>query len=395
MATKMSDKLSIREGLIKVVSAERFQLNKPRSGGNMHVVVMEKTGDTLRHYCTLRSDKDALSIGERVWGNFVCYVVDLNSRELRIEEECPTQDRITNVRVVADIIYRAVDGERVAIGVEDALRSLREDSVTLLRREVVRVPLNRVTEEHLETHLHQASTRFQSRLGIAIERVRVRVDWPEEVLARRRAALEQKLAQRAEAAKRRGEWELEEQVRHREKRLEMEDIEHIDQLVQRLGLQGMPADLRLRLHALPREEALNQIIAAIEEQRKYVRGALDRRMQEEYALLRKLIDDGVLEDMDLVDFGRSLLDRYQHSLAFEEAFGASSGFLFGDIQRPQLDSETTGREEEPSGGTDETPRAEVKREDRAEQSPDSAGESSTKGTEVKPDATGDNSDSYD
>ena len=288
MTTKMSDKLSVREGLIQVVSAERFQ-SKPRSGGNTHVVVMEKTGGTLRHYCTLRSDTDTLSIGEQLWGNFVCYVIDLGSREMRIEEECPTSDRITSVQAAVDVLYRAVDGERVALGVEDALRSLREDLVTLLRREIVRLPLKQVTEEYLETRLNQASARFQSRLGIAIERTRVRVDWPEEVLARRRAAQERERALREEEAKRQREWKIEERARQREKRLELDDMEHIDTVIRRLGLEGLPPDVRLRLHALPRQEALNEIIAAIEEQRKFVRGVWDRRMQEEYDLLKKLI----------------------------------------------------------------------------------------------------------
>jgi hypothetical protein len=353
MATKMSEKLSVREGLIQVVSAERFQ-SKPRSGGNTHVVVMEKTGHTLRHYCTLRSDKDTLSIGEQLWGNYVCYVVDLGSREMRIEEEFPTSDRITDIRTTVDVLYSAIDGERVALGIEDALKSLRDDLATLLRREIVRLPLEQVTEEYLEARLNQESTRFQARLGITIERSRVHVEWPEEVLARRRASQEQERTLREEEAQRQREWNLEERARRREKSLELEDMEHIDTVIRLLGLEGLPADVRLRLHALPRQDALNEIIAAIEEQRKFVRGALDRRMQEEYALLRKLIDDQVLEDMDLVDFGKTLLDRYQHSLAFEEAFGMPSRLLFGDIHRSgQLpDSSSESAEESAESQSD-------------------------------------------
>ena len=64
MVTNMSSKLTVREGLVEVESAARFQA-KPRSGGNTHVVVMEKSGSALRHYCTLRSNADTLSIGEQ------------------------------------------------------------------------------------------------------------------------------------------------------------------------------------------------------------------------------------------------------------------------------------------------------------------------------------------
>jgi hypothetical protein len=367
MATKMSEKLSVREGLIQVVSAERFQ-SKPRSGGNTHVVVMEKTGRTVRHYCTLRSDKDTLSIGEQLWGNFVCYVVDLSSRELRIEEEFPTHDRITDVRAIVDVIYRATDGELVALGIEDALQSLREDLVTLLRREIVRLPLEQVTEEYLETRLNQESTRFQTRLGIAIERTRVRVDWPEEVLARRRAAEEREHALREEDVQRRRDWELEDRARQRKERLELEDIEHIDTLIRRLGLEALPADVRLRLHALPREEAMQQVIALIEEQRRQVQDVLGRRMEQEYDLVRKLIDDGVLEEMDLVDFGKALLDRYRNGLTFGEAFGMPSRLLFGESRQPRLGSQKTGKDEPPG------------------QLPDSVGRSAGEGAEPGPDS---------
>jgi hypothetical protein len=323
MATKMSDRLSVREGLIQVVSAPRFQ-SKPRGGANVHVIVMARTGNTLRHYCTLRSDKDTLSIAEQLWGDFVCYVVDLSLRELRIEEEFPTSDRVTSVRVTADIVYRVVDGEQAVIGVEDVLWTLREDLVMLLRQEVSRLPLEQVTEAHLEVCLNQESVRIQSRLGITVDTIRVRVDWPEEVLACRRAVLEQRQTQKAEDEQRRREIVLQ---------------EHLDALTERLGLDKLPADVRLRLYALPREEALSQIIARIEEQRAYVREALNRRMEEEYALLRTLIDDGVIEDMDLVDLAKDLLDRYRRSLSVGEALELSPDTLFDDVQRAMINME--------------------------------------------------------
>ncbi len=353
MAT--SDKLTVREGLVQVVSAERFQ-TKPLSGSNTHVVVMEKTGSALRHYCTLTSPQAKLSIGEQLWGNYVCYVVDLSSRELHIEQEFPIQDRINKIKVSADIVYHAENGERVAIGVEDALASLREDLTTVLKREIVRfAKLDDIVEEHLEARLQQASTGTLSRLGIAIEKARVRADWPEEVLARRRAALEKVRAQREQDAQRARDQRLQDEDRRRAESLEVEDIEHIDQVIQKLGLTGLPADIRLRLHAMPRKEAYSQIIKLIEDQRAYAREVMGRRMQEEYALLKKMIDDKVLEEMDLVEFGKNLLDRYSHSLAIEETFGMPSPLLFGDAPRAKLGegkAEEKGLPDQPSGGTD-------------------------------------------
>lgn len=358
MATEMSSKLSVRDGLIQVVSAERFQA-KPRSGTNSHVVVMEKTGNTLRHYCTLRSDQDKLSIGEQLWGNFVCYVIDLSSRKISIGQEFATQDRITNVRVAADVAYHVVDGEHVAIGVEDALQSLRDELVTVLKREIARLKLEQVNEEHLEGRLYQESARLQGWLGIAIERARVQIDWDKEILARLRADREQRLAQEADDAQRQREWQIDDQTRRRHQRLKMEDITHIDQVIQQLGLDGLPADVRLRLHSLPYEEALKEIIQTIEEQRKFTRDIMGRRMEEEYALLRKLIDSGVLEEMDLVEFGRSLLERYQHSLAMEETFGIPPALLFGDAQRPKAIEGKPDQPESPGqpapGSTEATP----------------------------------------
>ena len=354
MATEISSTLSVREGLIQVVNVERFQ-SKPRSGGNTHVVVMEKAGDVLRHYCTLKSDTDRLSIGEQLWGRFVCYIVDLSSRELRIEQEFPTRDRITSIRVVADVIYRAVDAERVTLGVDDALQSLHKDLTTVLRRGIARLPLEQVTEETLETRLNQESARFQSRLGIAIERTRVRVDWPEEVLARRRAADKQVRAQQAEDAQRQRAKKLEDEDRRRRESLEVEDIEHIDDVIQRLGLEGLSADFRLRLHSMSREEALNQIIELIGEERQYAREVWGRRMEEEYALLRELIDKGVLEEMDLVEFGKGLLDRYQHSMALEQTFGAPPSVLFGEVPRPRIGTTQESQKDSPddrSAGAD-------------------------------------------
>jgi hypothetical protein len=348
MPTEISNKLGIREGLIQVMSVEPFQ-DKPRSAPNTCVVVMEKRGGILRHYCTLHPDRDyKWSIGERIWGNFTCYVVDLRSREFRVDEKFMISDRVNNVRVITAIPYRVINGELVAIGVEDALASMREDVVTALKREIIRLDLMQITESALEERIYKEYMRFRNNLGIEIQAPRITVDWGEEILAQRREALKQQQAWEVEDGQRKREQRIQDEDRHRATQLENEDIDHIDQVIRRLGLQGVPADLRLRLHAMPRKEALTAVIAAIEEQRKFARQIMEDRMKEEYALLRKMIDDKILEDMDLAEFGRTLLERYQHSLAVEEAFGMPSAILFGDAQRPKLSGEKKGENDAPS-----------------------------------------------
>ena len=251
MPEDMPNKQSVREGLIQVLSVERFQA-KPRAGSNTAVVVMEQTGKALRHYGTLLPGQDALSIGERLWGKFVCYVVDMAERELHIDQKFLTYDRVASVRVQADVVYQVVDAERVAIRVEDALKSLNTELLALLEREIVRLPLEQVTAQHLEDYLKRESPRLEGRLGIAVERARIRMEWDEKLLA-----------QHAEDAKRRRDRQLEDEQRRRQQSLEMEDVAHIDALIRDLGLEGLPADFRLRLVALPRQEALNQIISLI------------------------------------------------------------------------------------------------------------------------------------
>ena len=280
MTQDMSDKQSVREGLIQVLSVERFQ-SKPRAGSNTAVVVMEQSGLALRHYCTLLPGQETLSIGERMWGKFVCYVVDMGERELHIDQSFLTYDRVASVRVQAEVVYQVVDAERVAIRVEDALKSLNTELLALLEREIVRLPLEQVTAELLEGYLKRESPRLEGRLGIAVERARIRVEWDEKLLA-----------QRAEDAKRRRDRQLEDEQRRRQQSLEMEDVAHIDALIRDLGLEGLPADFRLRLVALPRKEALAQIISLIEQQRGLALGALSRRREQEFELLKQMISDG-------------------------------------------------------------------------------------------------------
>lgn len=361
MAADTPEKTTIREGLIQVVSAERLRA-KPLGGTNAHVVVMHKRGGTLHHYCTLRSSQDRLSVGEQLWGDFVCYVIDLADRNMRIEQDFATSDRITNVHVVADIIYHAVDGEQVALGVDDALASLRENLVTILRREIVRLPLDSVTEENLEARVGQERQRIEARLGIAVAGVRIRVDWPEEVLDLRRADAEERRRIRAEEQQRQREIRREDEARQHERNIELEDIEHIDQIVRRLGMEGWPADFRFRLHSLPRKEALQEIIEAISEQRAQTQKLMGARMQEELAILQKLIDNETLAGPDLEEFGRALLERYGHPMAFDQTLGMPSSVLFGKPDEPKAQL------------TDGTPERETSSEGSGEKAGDASGE---------------------
>lgn len=326
MVQDMSNKQSVREGLIQVLSAERFQA-KPRAGSNTAVVVMEQTGEALRHYGTLLSGQDVLSIGERLWGKFVCYVVDMAERELHIDQKFLTYDRVASVRVQAEIVYQVVDAERVVLRVEDALKSLNTELLALLEREIVRLQLDEVTAQHLEDYLKRESPRLQGRLGIAVERARIRTEWDERLLA-----------QRAEDVKRRRDRQLEDEQRRRQQSLEMEDVAHIDALIRDLGLEGLPADFRLRLVALPRKEALSQIISMIEQQRSLALGALSRRREQEFELLKQMISDGTLEPMDKVEFGKRLMDRYQNMMAYEDVLGMSPTVYLGKVQKPQIEA---------------------------------------------------------
>lgn len=345
MATDFSSSLTVKEGLVRITTAERFE-DKPRSDANTHVIVLEKKGKALRHYCTLRPDRDyRWSIGERIWGNFVCYIVDLKWRELHVKEYCDLADHLHKLHISLTLPYRATDGEMVTLGVDDALTTLRDEVLTMIQREVVRLTLKEVTEDALdlagalEQKLLKEQARFKQNSGLEIRAPRIGVNWGEEILAKRRAAEAKKQAWIDEDADRQRAQKIQKEDRQLAQSLDKEDIRHIDEVIHMLGLQGVPADLRLRLHAMPREQALKEIIGAIEEQRKTMRGIMATRMREEYELLRKMIDDNVLEGMDLVDFGKGLLDRYQHSWAREEVLGMPPHILFGDLSsRPKLSS---------------------------------------------------------
>jgi hypothetical protein len=216
--------------------------------------------------------------------------------------------------------------------------------LALLEREIVRLPLEEVLPPRLEDYLKRQSPRLEGRLGVAVERARVRLEWDEKLLA-----------QRAEDAKRRRDQRVEDEQRRRQERLELEDVAHIDALIRDLGLEGLPADFRLRLVALPRKEALTQIVSMIEQQRTLAQSALSRRREQEFELLKQMISDGTLEPMDKVEFGERLMDRYQDMMAYEDVLGVSPTVYFGKTQKPQLGASqgTTGQLPGPKAAGDE------------------------------------------
>ena len=335
MANNFSNKLSVREGLIRVVTAERFQ-SKPQPGGNIQVVVMQKIGNTLRHYVTLRSPRDKLSLGEKVWGDFICYIVDLSLRKMHIEQDFLTRDHITNVHVEADISYQVVDGELVAIGVEDALQALRDEIVMLLKREIGRLSLEHVTEQYLEGLLQKNSASFLGWLGIRVLKVRISTEWDKAVLDDLRARRDDLRRHEREDGERRRKEQIEAEDLQRKRRLEKEDIEHVNEILHQLGLHSLPADARLKLLSMPRAQAFDKIGEFIQQQRALVQDVLRQRAKEEYDLLRQMIDRGILEDFDLQDFGKTLLDRYTHMLSAHELLGVPPSLLFGDSPRGML-----------------------------------------------------------
>ncbi len=336
-----SSKLSIRDGLIRVVSAERFQA-KPEAGGNIHVVVMQKKAGTLRHYATLRSAHDKLSVGEKWLGDFVCYIVDMSVRKMSFEQDFATKDRITNIHIKANVSYQVENAERVAIGVEDALQQMRDELLTLLKREIVRLGLTQIEEKNLEEWLYREAARFRERLGILVQNVSMEADWSEEIKAQLKKDRQQGIDEARDDRARKRRQSIEDEQRARERKLDMEDLDYIDQYIERLGLERLPVDYRLRLHAMPRKEALKEIIDRIEKERsRYMESKkqlLQERMTRELSLLETLIKEKRLEPQDgLVDFGKELLNRYRHFTVNEDLPEFPPDLLFGASARPMLD----------------------------------------------------------
>jgi len=316
-----ASKFSVREGLIRIVEAERFQA-KPQAGENVTVIIMKKSGDVLRYYGIFTSGQDQFSIGEKIWGNFVCYVVDRSVRKLVIEGDFATSDKITTVHVKADVYYQVLDPKLVAIGVDDALLSLRDELVSVIKRDVSQMHMEQVLEDRLTTVILRQDMSMRSSLGLCISKANVNLEWDKEVLAALREDKSRKYKQKRED---------EDIVRKRQ--LEMGDIEHVDQVLVRLGLNSLPVDIRLKLLSMPREKAYEEIGGYIQQQRGLMQQTFLERAKQEYELLQKMIDRGMLEDFDLQDLGKNLLDRYSHMVTMEEAFGVSPSLMLGSAPK--------------------------------------------------------------
>jgi hypothetical protein len=335
MGTDMVSKVSVSEGLIKVENADRFQ-SKPEAAEHVHVVVMQKSGKSLRHYVTLRSSNERLSIGEKLWGDYVCYIVDMSMRRTKIDQEFVTRDHVTNVRIMADISYQATDGERVALGVDDALLTLREELTTFLKREVGKLTIDQVTEEFLDGRIYQEGLRLQNWTGLVLNKVTVALEWPKEIVEQIKARKEQKRKQAEEDENRRRQGMIEDENRQRSQRLEKEDIDHVDILMNKLGLASMPADMRLKVMALPRQQAYLEIANFIDEtRRQYQQHRLEREKRDD-ELLERFMNDGTLEEMDLVDLGKKLLAQRLHVRGKDEDMDMPSSVLFGSRENNRL-----------------------------------------------------------
>lgn len=312
-----NSKRSVQEGLIRIVSAERFQ-SKPQAGENVTVIIMRKSGGVLHYYGTLESGQDKFSLGEQIWGNFVCYVVDRGMRKMTIEDNYATVDKITNVRVKTTITYQVVDPKLVAIGVDDALQSLREELTTLIKREIARQQIERISEPELENLLERQDRQIRGLFGITMIKASVNVEWDKEIIAGLK-----------EERNRRSKRKVEDEDRQRSRELELDDIDHIDEVLARLGLASLPADARLKLLSMPRAKAYEAIGEYIQSQRAKMQDAFLDRAKQEYELLQKMIDRGILEDFQLQDLGSTLLERYSHMVAMEDAFGVSPSIMLG------------------------------------------------------------------
>jgi hypothetical protein len=332
-----SSKLSVQEGLIQVVSAERFQ-SKPQAGDNVTVIIMKKSGNVLHYYDTLKSGQGRLSIGEQIWGNFVCYVIDNGIRKLIIEGDFATSDKITNMHVKAVISYQVNDPKLVAIGVDDALLSFKEELTTAIKRNIARQTIERIFESQLENTILQQDQQIKSLFGIGIIKASVNLEWDKEIINGLRDDRNLRIKQ---------DRENKEKIRNRQ--LELDDIGHVDQVLLKLGLNSLPADARLKLLSMPREKAYQAIGEYIQDQRNLMQQNFLERAKQEYALLQNLIERGVLEDFDLQDFGKTLLDRYSHMVAMEDAFGVSPSLMLGGSQNKSLGGGDKKKEEKKKG----------------------------------------------
>lgn len=336
MAEK-SNTESVGTGLIQIREVSQFS-SKPHSGGNTHVVIMQKTGGAEKYYMTLRSDQDRLSLGEQVWGNYVCYVVDLGWHKLTIQREFTTVDRITKVQVKAEITYQAIDGKKVVLSSDDAVRSMREDIEAILQRVIEKITMTQTTPEVLEGQVLSLSSHFANSLGLSMPQVRIQVDWDKEVIARLKEEQARSRKHEIEDIERKRKAKIEDEDRSRAHNLEIQDVRNIDQILEELNMAALPPDMKLKLMSMERKEAYAQIANFIQEQRNIYMQERKAQVLRDHETIKTLIDRGVLEKMDLTDFGQALLERYTKGSNKEEM---DPSLFFGAAQaRPMLGGES-------------------------------------------------------
>lgn len=311
MPARTQSSLDVIEGLVRIVSAERFS-RKPRSGSNAHVVVMEEVGGSERHYTTLRSHQDKLSIGEQLWGRYACYIVDRSEHSMRIEEELPTKDELTEVHATMDVSYRAVDGERLVLGVADALTALRTELVSALRAELRLLSVDAVDERKLEAKVLQHGVAARPSWGLEVTKARLSVGWSKEALAK---------ARRLRA---------EDHDRAREQHLEIDDIKQIKRVLAELGIAGNRPEFSVKLMAMDRKEAWQEVFGMLEDYRDKEAQYVFQQLGQDHELIKYFIDNKILEDMDLQEFGKKLLSQYADPSKASAAFGISLGIGASD-----------------------------------------------------------------
>ncbi|MGC1375786.1 MAG: hypothetical protein WA821_06175, partial [Anaerolineales bacterium] len=270
------------------------------------------------------------------WGDYVCYIVDMSARRTKIDQEFVTRDHVTKVRVTVDISYNAIDGQYIAIGVDDALLTLREELTMYLKREIGKLIIDQVTEEFLDGCIYQQGMALQRLTGLSVNKVTVALEWPKEIVEQIKARKEQRRKQAEEDENRRRQGAIEDENRSRSQRLEKEDIDHVDILMEKLGLSSMPADMRLKMMAMPRQQAYMEIAKFIDEtRRQYQQRKLEREKQDD-ELLARFLNDGTLEEMDLVELGKKLLSRRLDVRGRDEDMDMPSSVIFGKRENKRL-----------------------------------------------------------
>lgn len=379
--------LTVTTGLVRIVNADLFQ-RTPRGDGAVHVVVMRKTGRSPNHYCTLRSAKDKLSVGEDLLGSYVCYIVSLDRRSYEFRENYLTRDRVTQAPVTVKLSYHAHDGDEIVLFSGDGLQYLKDEIVKYVRRWISNLTLEQIDESRLENELLRNLAPLAGQYGLSVEKTDVSVDWPAEMIERRRALIEERRRQQAEDDARRRKQAIEDEERRRQQeiedkerarqreneiadrrhliRLDEQDFERINRFLAQLNMERLPPELVMRLYAMPRDQALHEIIEWIEMRRQEARAFARERSQRDHELLMRMIEENIVQAPDIHESGLAdhLLKKYQDDWTYNDLMKEADEALPGFSYRKSLsDAGSTPAEsassEEPSPDSkdSETPEA--------------------------------------